>query len=38
MIQKVKAFYENFIREIDFHISSGTRSGQIDRNLDFQGG
>lgn len=29
-IRKVKTFYEDFIREIDFHISSRTRSGMID--------
>jgi hypothetical protein len=29
-IRKVKTFYQDFIREIDFHISSRTRSGMID--------
>jgi hypothetical protein len=29
-IRKVKTFYEDFIREINFHISSRTRSGMID--------
>lgn len=29
-IRKVKTFYEDFIREIDFHISSRGRSGMID--------
>ena len=29
-IRRVKTFYEDFIREIDFHISSRTRSGMID--------
>ncbi|MBB1286928.1 hypothetical protein HRH25_21275 [Flavisolibacter sp. BT320] len=29
-IRKVKTFYEDFIREIDFHISSRSRSGMID--------
>jgi len=29
-IKKVKTFYEDFIREIDFHITSRTRSGMID--------
>jgi hypothetical protein len=29
-IRKVKLFYEDFIREIDFHISSRSRSGMID--------
>ncbi len=27
---KVRTFYEDFIREIDYHISSRTRSGMID--------
>ena len=29
-IRKVKTFYEDFIRETDFHISSRSRSGMID--------
>lgn len=29
-IRRVKTFYEDFIREIDFHISSRSRSGMID--------
>jgi hypothetical protein len=29
-IRKVKTFYEDFIREINFHISSRTRSGMVD--------
>ncbi|MEO8960888.1 MAG: hypothetical protein ABI325_03340 [Ginsengibacter sp.] len=29
-IRKVKTFYEDFIREINFHISSRSRSGMID--------
>jgi hypothetical protein len=29
-ILKVKTFYEDFIREIDFHIASRSRSGMID--------
>jgi len=29
-IRKVKTFYEDFIREINFHISSRARSGMID--------
>lgn len=29
-IRKVKTFYEDFIREINFHIASRTRSGMID--------
>jgi len=29
-IRKVKTFYEDFIREIDFHITSRSRSGMID--------
>jgi hypothetical protein len=29
-IRKVKTFYEDFVREINFHISSRTRSGMID--------
>jgi hypothetical protein len=29
-IRKVKTFYEDFIREIDFHIKSRSRSGMID--------
>lgn len=30
MIRKVKTFYEDFIKEIDFHIVSRSRSGMID--------
>jgi len=30
VIRKVKTFYEDFIRETDFHISSRSRSGMID--------
>jgi hypothetical protein len=30
IIRKVKTFYEDFIREIDFHIASRSRSGMID--------
>ncbi len=30
VVRKVKTFYEDFIREIDFHISSRSRSGMID--------
>lgn len=29
-IRKVKIFYEDFIRETDFHISSRSRSGMVD--------
>ncbi|WP_160715797.1 hypothetical protein [Chitinophaga solisilvae] len=29
-IRKVKTFYEDFIRQINFHISSRSRSGMID--------
>ena len=29
-IRKVKTFYEDFIREINFHISSRSRSGMVD--------
>ena len=29
-IRKVKTFYEDFVREINFHISSRTRSGMVD--------
>ena len=29
-IRKVKTFYEDFIRQINFHIASRTRSGMID--------
>lgn len=29
-IRKVKTFYEDFIREIDFHIASRGRSGMVD--------
>lgn len=29
-IRKVKTFYEDFIRQIDFHITSRSRSGMID--------
>ncbi|WP_276090313.1 hypothetical protein [Pedobacter sp. JY14-1] len=29
-VKRVKTFYEDFIREIDFHIESRTRSGMID--------
>jgi len=29
-IRKVKTFYEDFIREINFHITSRTRSGMVD--------
>lgn len=29
-LRKVKTFYEDFIREIDFHISSRSRSGMVD--------
>lgn len=29
-IRKVKTFYEDFIREINFHIASRSRSGMID--------
>lgn len=29
-IRKVKTFYEDFIRQIDFHIASRSRSGMID--------
>lgn len=29
-IRKVKTFYEDFIRETDFHIASRSRSGMID--------
>jgi hypothetical protein len=29
-IRKVKTFYGDFIREIDFHISSRSRSGMVD--------
>lgn len=29
-IRKLKIFYEDFIREIDFHIGSRSRSGMID--------
>lgn len=29
-IRKVKTFYEDFIREIDFHIASRSRSGMVD--------
>lgn len=30
VIRKVKTFYEDYIREINFHISSRSRSGMID--------
>lgn len=30
IIRKVKTFYEDFIREINFHIASRSRSGMID--------
>ncbi len=29
-IKKVKLFYEDFIKEIDFHINTRTRSGMVD--------
>lgn len=29
-IRRVKTFYEDFIREIDFHIASRSRSGMVD--------
>lgn len=29
-IRKVKTFYEDFIREIDFHIGSRSRNGMVD--------
>jgi hypothetical protein len=29
-IRKVKTFYEDFIRQINFHITSRSRSGMID--------
>lgn len=29
-IKRVKTFYEDFIREIDFHIDSRSRSGMVD--------
>ena len=29
-IRRVKTFYEDFLREIDFHIASRSRSGMID--------
>jgi hypothetical protein len=29
-IRKVKTFYQDFIREINFHITSRTRSGMVD--------
>ena len=29
-IRKVKTFYEDFIREVNFHISSRSRSGMVD--------
>ena len=29
-IRKAKTFYEDFIREINFHISSRSRSGMVD--------
>jgi len=30
MIRRVKTFYEDFIKEIDFHIDSRARSGMVD--------
>jgi len=30
IIRKVKTYYEDFIREVDFHIESRSRSGMID--------
>lgn len=30
IIRRVKTFYEDFIREIDFHIASRSRSGMVD--------
>jgi len=29
-IRRVKTFYEDFIKEIDFHIASRSRSGMVD--------